>query len=754
MKKLCSFLGALSLSVFSATTAVACNGGLDMSINFSDEEKILSIQNLTEQQLVSSGVRINSLTSDEDIDKIIKALGLEELISNSPNGGVIKKSLGVYIMSNQFLNEVSSKVPGYAWIANKLTWQSQWSIKELVNNPTSSLNLFNNVSGWMKFKNKDWSLSVTFLDKDKLGWNGVEDPVYARININRKVLADENGSIDLENSNKEGIRGDYDENNPPNAQVTETDFFKGAIYQGYANSSSLFRLDEILSSSPSKVPPGIFNYSPSATDFVNNKIITLDFGNMILQNSKKEIEKALNDYLLNNPIYLGEGLKNSEINTIIKNQIYTVMLSQAIDRHNLKDESGTSLFTKDELNEADLLVESMINSLIQQVSKLLKSSWTNKTLMNNFLVMLNQIKNEDCEFNTISKTSFTDLFKEVMNDSRNVNDANSGQTDFSVGQLNTNLYKTGNNYDSLLSSQQDYFDFGFDSTYKFKVYYWSKSTPITGSEKQWYSPDDSRSPQDYISDKGFRNVFLGQRLSSSQRAYNVLEQYQFTQKNRIELDVLGIETTNLAPSKVNAETLMLNKLKEAIELDPNQVSQNINHDSWRIYHMAALLNKYADKKIYEIFGYDEKGNLEIHNKNVSLDFSKKSSSDFSKADDDIAFADLLKQKEINLITNDFQSKYDSPAREFIYRKGLGVTWNSSLSQFIFGGTINVFGKTLDTQDELNNIHSWWEQPARKYDGFLFRFKMTDDWAEYIDAYWKEYVSKNINNPDYNAQLEE
>ncbi|QHX36798.1 hypothetical protein [Spiroplasma sp. BIUS-1] len=755
MKKLCSVLGALTLTVVSSTAVVACNGGIDTSLNYTDQEKIASIYNLTEEQLVNNGVRINTLISNEDIDQVIKALELEELINKNPMGAMIKKSLGVYIMSNQFLNEISSKVPGYGWIANKLTWQSQWGLKDLVNSNTAK-GFYNNVSGWMNHQENEWSLSVTFLDNQLLGWNGIDRPQYVRININRKLVADENGIINQKNSNPEGIYQQGSEHisvqdpviNPNNPE-------KGVIYQGYANSSKVFSLSNILTSQPSKIPAGFLNYSPSATDFVNNKVINLDFGNIILQNSKKEIEQALTKYLIENPIYTSEGMNTNQVDTIVKNQIYAIMLAQSIDRDNLRDKNGRPLFDESEKLDAKMIVDSMLSSLSVIVNNLKTKSWTNTTLLNEFSNMIDSIKKSNSTFDLVSKASFIQKFQEVIDDSRDRSDPNAGQTSFFVGQLNAILYKENQNSQRVLSNSQSYLDFGYDASYKFKVFYWSGSTPITGAEDQWYSPDDNSKAEDYVADKGFRNVFLSLRLNQGAASYVVLDKYrQSLKENNFVLDIFDLKNTSASPSDQEVDKIMLKKLNEAIALDPKQGNVDVNHDSWRIYHIVSLVNKYVNEKLKEVFGFDSSGNLEIHNKNVSLDYSKSksNSNDFSKADDDLAFAELYKNKEINFIANDFSSTSGTILRDNIYDFGLTLMWSLTNSNYIFAGTLNIFGKHLDTDQELNEMNLWWKESSRSIGRIPNIVYMPSSWGKLFDSYWKNHVSKNPNNPDYNARI--
>ncbi|AUM62789.1 hypothetical protein [Spiroplasma monobiae] len=750
MKKICSILGSLTLTVVASTTVVACNGGLDTSLNYTDQEKILSIYNLTEDQLVKSGVKVNSLMSNEDIDKVLESLGLSEAIQNNPMGGMIKKSLGVYIMANQFLSEISSKVPGYGWIANKLTWQSQWTIKDLVSGNTSA-GLFNNVSGWMKNKN-DWSLSVTFLDEDLLGWNGVREPVYARININRKLVADNSGIVVLDESHPEGVhKQGSDEINVVDPVINDQQDTKGVIYQGYSTSSKLFELNRMQTGKTAKVPSGIFNFSPSAADFINNKIINLDFGNMILQNSKEKIEQALNEYILANPFYISEGMDAKQIDNIIKNQIYVVMICEAIDRHNLKDKEGRPLFDETEKADADAIVTGMMGSLTNAVNNLKSKEWTNKTLLDEFSSMINTIRNNGNEFGSINKTQFANKFQEVIEDSRNKFDVNSNQFAFYSGQLNAILYKNNGRSSMTLTNQSSYFDFGYDSSYKFEIYYWSGSTPITGKEEQWYKPDENRSQEEYISDKGFRNVFLGQRLSPQNGSYNALIQYinQLPEK-RLDLDIFGLQNHSLPASVSNLETIMLEKLNEAISLDGEQEISGVDHDSWRIYHVIALFNKYATEKLIEIFGYDSSNNLEIHNKKVSLDYSESTSSnvDYSKADDDIAFAQLLQEGQINMTTRNMDK-----LRTDIYDRGLKKLWDKEdQSQRMYVGKVNIYGKRLDSDEDLNNIGQWWNDSSRFMGTFPYGLAISDEWKPLIEEYWKKHVSDNKNNPDYNANI--
>ncbi|WP_342259007.1 hypothetical protein [Spiroplasma endosymbiont of Dioctria linearis] len=757
MKKLCSILGSLSLAVFSSASVVACKGGLDLSLNYTDEEKIMSIYNLTTKDLVKNGVKIKTLVSPEDIDAVIESLELSEIVNKNPNGSLLKSSLGVFIMSNQLLNEISSKVPGYGWISNKLTWQSQWSIKDLM--AREDLSLFNNVSGWMyKGKEEDnskWSLSVTFLNEDKTGWNGVEPAKYARININRKLVADDFGTVDGNLSNKDVVYGGNTANaqdsflNPNNPKL-------GVIYQGYANSSKLIDLEKILSDDIGTIPIGFFNYSPSATDFVNNKIILLDFANKVLQASKKEIEESLNDYLLNNPIYLGEGLVVEEINNIIKNQIYIILMTNSIDRENLRDKEGKPLFV-DEAEQAEslIIVKSMINKLKKLCEQMLLSYNTKSNSQNieKLINMLNTIQNEDGRFRTVNKKDFKETLKLVIENSRDENDPNSYQKAFYNGELNAILFKVEDQsgQQNPLTLINDYLDFGFNDQYKFKVQYWGNSTPISGGEDQWYSPDDQRSKDEYIADKGFRNIFLKHRFDNSKNSEDsaqLLKNYE--EKVGITYDIFDFDESIANPTDQQIEVKMLEKLKEAIKLDPEGSIENVTADSWRIYHLMALINSRANEKIKSLLSYDKNNKIGIHEGNISLDYWNKTPGDFAKADDDIAFAQLIKENQVPLIVTDQKYNSSNTNRKDIYNSGVESIWTNKLELNIYVGQTNIYGKRYD--QDISDINNWWTQKDRIYWSFNSLVAIPDQYKNKLMEYWQKHVSNNPKNPDYNPSL--
>ncbi|ALD66622.1 hypothetical protein [Spiroplasma cantharicola] len=760
MKKLCAILGSLSVAVFSSVSVVACKGGLDLSLTYTDEEKIMSIYNLTTKDLVKNGVKINTLVSPEEIDAIIKALDLNELINKNPNGSFLKQSLGVFIMSNQLLNEISSKVPGYGWIANKLTWQSQWSIKDLL--AKEDLSLFNNVSGWMNKRNEKedeskWSLSVTFLNQDKTGWNGVERAKYARININRRVVANNYGKVQRELSNEKVIYGG-DTANTQDSFLNPNNPDLGVIYQGYANSSELIELDKILNENVGSIPIGFFNYSPSATDFVNNKIIMLDFVNKVLQVSKQEIEDALNDYLLNNPFFIGEGLKPEHIANVIKNQIYVILMTNSIDRKNLKDKDGNPLLANEgEEEESLIIVKSMINKLRRLCEDISQLSSVNSNLKNveTLINMLDTIQNEDCVFKSISKNSFRETLKAVIEDSRDRNDPYSYHKAFYNGDLNATLFKTvSNNQKQIpLTLVNDYLDFGFDNQYKFEVQYWGNSTPIKGGEEQWYSPDNNRPNDNYIADKGFRNIFLHHRFfkHDDEKDYTSAELLKkYEKKISINYDIFDFDETIADPSEEIIENKMLKALEKAISLDPNGSTVGITDESWRIYHLLALINNKANEKLSDIFSFDSNNKIGIHNSDISLDYWKIGKGDFNKADDDIAFAKLLKEQEVAVVITDQNSNSNSTNREEIFQKGIETIWESEFKLNIYAGQTNIYGKRYD--QDLSESSNWWQDENRLYGEFYSLVAIPNQYKDKVNTYWKKYVSSNPKNPDYNSSL--
>ncbi|AGR41403.1 hypothetical protein [Spiroplasma taiwanense] len=757
MKKLCLIFATLSILSFSTISVVACNSGLGTFSNYTDEEKMVGIRNLTKDMLESNGVKIKRGISNDDIDALIEAFDLTELIENNEDSDIailLKSSLTMYVMSNALLNEISSKIPGYGWISTKLSWQSQWGLKDLIDK--GKIGASNNVSGWMPSLNS-WSLSVTFLNEDKTGWAGDNLPVYARININKKLVATKDGEVCTEQnyqslgcsdySNPEGVWGNGEFLSRETVQHDRV----GSIYQGFVSSSELLSLENIFVDEIGKIAPGVINYSPSATDFVNNLIYSLDFTNILLAASKKEVEEQFNNYLNEEPIFLSEGLETTDVYLRFKNQLYIVLFSQALNRRNLTNDDGTQLFTDDDLEYSKILMTKMFNDLQESLEEILKTNLIQEIL--DFKENLENIYNVDQETG-LSQGEIQDFkvkLQEVIKISREANNSSSKEYNFAKEELSLNLFKKNaiTNVQESLSYNEQYLDFGYNDDYKFEIQYYGRSNSEIGRDERWYKPDEYKI-QDFIADSGFKNIYLENRFISDSSLISKYN-YEINANSKFSVDPFGFNIVNNDVSQT-----MLDSLKEAISFgDSGSDLSNVTSSSWRIYHLVSLMNKKLNEEINSVFNVDfdpVNGQInqtpKIWDKNISLDGIAKS---MENRDDDIAFGYLFKQKEIPLAILDVNSNQESNFSQEIYQYGLSVIDNKISFDFnIFYGKTNSYGKRYD---EIIDFTNWWKDSERALGTLKVIININDNSIiNELKSYWEDNVMKNQDNPDYKPSV--
>ncbi|WP_342269324.1 hypothetical protein [Spiroplasma endosymbiont of Aspidapion aeneum] len=334
----------LSLTIPVANTAdvFACKSG-EASTSHTLAEKIASINSINLKTLKSAGIKLKRNFSEVSYNDFLNYLGIQNLFpQNGDSTTVLQKvvdNIATIDMANQFLFDISSKIPAYGWINQKLRWQtSSFGLTDFISSSNSHKDFYNIVSGWMK-STEDWSLSVTFLTSDKKGWkpslsNSKSDyPEYARININKKASFDENGILDPLNSNPGATHKSVDNTNRAFEAIPSDN---GDIYQGLYYSSGLIDVSSIYESvddSNTIFPTNVVDLSITAFDWVNN--LSQANLNTVLEDRQKAIEDRLTKWFEAHNIYLTEddydGTKTL-YNTFSKIGTKSFMISQMQQR--------------------------------------------------------------------------------------------------------------------------------------------------------------------------------------------------------------------------------------------------------------------------------------------------------------------------------------------------------------------------------------------------------------------------------------
>ncbi len=781
MNKLIMLLGSISISSASLLTVVSCGRTGRMNVITSEQEKITSLTSLKKSSLTENNVKLGGNISTEEIWKLVEALKLTEVIKNNPTATAMIESLRSFVMSNMLLSEIAAKVPGLGWIVQKLQWQNlNWGFNQLYDVDNEKSAFAKNASGWME-NNDQWSISVTFLNEDLTGWVGINNPVYARININQKVGVNDDGTVNLENSNPDAVWPD--ENNkidgssaflPIASSTSDQTKKRGFIYQGFVNSSELINLTDIYDPNKTTLPSGSLIYTPSATDFVNNSILQGDIVNESLKNAKDEIKKAIEKYLLNDPIFISDNMNADHIQIRIKNQIYAVLFKELLLRRK-RD------FKEEQLVYSNSLITMYWNSIITKAKRVRDSEYINSddyNTINNIIEDFINKKDKDLSTDfskdgglseSEANTVYENLLK-IIKFSKNDNDVSKTEVDFAEKNITTEMYKRNydfssnsfnNGNDIPLLKPENYEDFGLNGSYQFKVIYYNK--PIAESDRPdfTYLSDENKTPfkDDFISDLGFKNVFTKPRFETLLKTFNkksnmnnqtLIDDYKDSEVNVIEpFNLSEVDDNNVKnPSW----------FKDAGYLK-QWLGDNADDSDWRIKNLLGVINKTSKERLIQIFDTSSKTHENITNYNLSAsnlvfgeltNHSNPSSPINGKSNDDEAFAKLISNKsgnELPFHIVDVDKNGNSDSRDFIHEAGLENLQPFNLRLMV--GTLDTYGKKVDTLD----YSQWWyndlyDLSSTKLEVWLNIYKSDSIYQAFVN-YWNDNVKNNENNPDNN-----
>ncbi|QEH62042.1 hypothetical protein SCHIN_v1c08470 [Spiroplasma chinense] len=781
MKKLINLLMTSILLSSSASLVVACRGGAGMSSGYTEDERILGITSLNEKILKDYKIKFGGNVSKEESLKLIQLLGGNTDTSSSSKQ-MLLGSMKVFIMANLLLNQISSKVPGYGWIAGKMQWQaSRWSFNDLYGGGDENAlqSIGKNVSGWM-VNNDEWSISVTFLDEEKLGWVGVGDPAYARINVNKRIVVDSDGEIVVEESNPNAIW--MDENGvypsaitPINQSTHEQTKNRGAIYQGFVNSSQLIGLDGIFDPNDVSVPGGILGYTPSTTDFVNNIMMESDIINETLGNkeTQKEITEYLNSYLLDydNQIYIGEGINVTHINVRFKNRIYAILFKSLLDRKNPIYEN-----TDEDLAYGKTVLNGWWSALNKNAKVVESANYLTSgekaevsAIIQNFNAMRIIDQDEDVNspgLSTSQSQKVLDDFLTLIAYSKDPTNPNDGEIDFAASNITIKMYKVAPDgvlwSGAILDSEAMYRDFGLNSAYRLGITYQNKTLTEEQEANRAnfaYDPDKGKDPvtqkNEFVSDKGFKNVFFKSRMDLMLETIKAKFNEQVASEWVYQPDANTLAVTPFDLSKIANQDFSNNTwFKDAGYLA--QLTNATSTDNLRVNDLKDAFIAATYSRIQELFDvtkeaeYKNIWQLGISSDNLVLGKYQDlgiDSGNPENMDDDLAFAEMLNRDTSRFHITDVNSSGQGNMRTNIYMSGFN---NTSFNTRIMSGKISTYGDILTNQDYAN----WWKDSTLNSDSNITKVDIfinvgiTREMFMAFANYWADNVTNNKNNPDY------
>jgi hypothetical protein len=691
--------------------AAACsNSNFDLYSTASFAEKMTSLSDLNSELLKSSGFRLawkyNATVLKNFVDSLVENSGdIKEgtLVSQ------LTANARLIIVANDALYQIG-KIPGYHWITEKLRIQASnfqlynpdsWSSDNLPN----TLDIFARfVSSWMQEIN-DWGLSITFFENKNtepgapvvyVPWHGINAPIGLRININQKIVS-YNGEIQIGSSNPNAIH--Y------KADGTPWEIYPGIedqnyIYQGWVSGTDIISIDGMIKDTEdAAIASDALIYTPSSIDLINNKLS--DFAVDDIINEFTDVFKSeLEDSILNNPIYLGDGTKNQNVIDRINNAPFMTLFKVMLGRRNMEDGHWKKIYGNVDIDSDEEKIQQMTlisDSLWDDVMTFVDSieSVGNHELSGedqDNVDLLRKWKKEDYGvFDTDNRNienhaqELEDAIKALLESSRQfIND------DHEYYALNVshiiNVQAFFYNGDGVkLFTDIDLTLYGNNDDYNFGVYMFGTDPTfdknnilqfISEHSNQIYHPDDNETPGK-VADRGFKNVSVHQRFKKEEEEEGTMwTNYNAYADANWPWATVHDKYTLVGADILNPKTLPALASKYSDLGDPTQTDWFDDDSNGYLKKMglttgkditlgsfASLFSRAVRGKINRIFTFNpEKGTMPIWNINnkfsvsadVSLTAGDKTTGvityDKSKPynyDDDIAFSDIIAAKGVN-----------------------------------------------------------------------------------------------------------
>lgn len=775
MKKLLNILTSLSLVTVSSASVVACRKGIDFTNQTDDAIKILSVTSLNTEMLVNNGVKIGGNVSQEEIRDLIKMLGIDSILQQNSTGSQFALSFRAFIMANQLLGNISSSIPNYGWINTKLQWQSShWGFSQLFKR-AGNYGVAMNASGWLP-TDDDFSLSVTFLDEDKQGWKGGDDLFYARVNINKRIVVDDDGILDVEQSNPNAVwyEPGTDLNSISAADVVEQSTSsqtknRGNVYQGFVNSSQLIKLEKIYDPDATSVPSSIFTYSPSTVDLVNNMFVVSNIVNKVLENNQQEIADAISNYLLDKPIYIGESVELEHVERRIRNQIYIQMFIGMLKRYDAAND-----FSEEDLSYANTIMPRWwlhIKSQLTIISELPHLTAEQKAQTTTLIEAWNayQIKDREGELSGTEISTINQELTAIIKFSKDFATYNSAEVKLALTDLVTKFSMQSTEIVGSAGSEtswnmiSDLSNFGANPAYIIKVRYYFKKfdAELDHEDKLTYNPDANKDPistsTTFISDAGFYNVFYKPRINYLLKDYStkMLASYKGgyyvpgVESKALLADVFDTALVENNSSFDNGQTNTDNDWFKAAGYltqfgvtDKNKIS---------IPKLADLVSNNITQKFIDAFSISKTSKYKsIADYDISFDNMVAGQYLLNygrdQRDDDKAFEEIITGTNPFMTASDLTNNGSSKFRDDVWEYGL------STDLYRFDLIFNKLDSYGFVNPNVSDKGQWWNQTqfSREeiYAGLDIYSETNQNVLDAFKSYWDQWVRNNKNNLDH------
>lgn len=564
MKKL--LMSLMSVAIISSTSGgvIACNKSADLYSTISFGEKVSSLKELNGDLLRKSGMSLSSFYADDVLEGFVNGVRIGLFGETDPTADTddkddakdnlfekLKENARGIFFSNDFLFQLS-KVPGYHWIIERIREQSAkfdlyyhgtergktWTFKD-------SLDTFSRfISSWMS--RNDWGVSVTFFDQAKMPWHGAENPEYARININQRVLV-EGGSVVESESILSALHADAN----GKYQVFPGLSDQGYIYQGYVYGTDLINIHDIMSEDTNESAQiDLLSYTPSAYDIVNNSMSNATVDD-IISNFSGQFTKDVDDMLTNNPIYFGDETKNKDVLARFSNTSFVTLFKVVLTRREMESEGWKNIYAqlgddyKDDESKISVIT-GISNTVWNDISILLSSKIipdntdfgdykkeqvaADKALLKDWM---GKDKNNSIKENKEIEDHIDELAQALLRLAHNTRTNFTNSEEYQVCQsaiINVlPFFYQGTDLTSIKRLDEiDLTEYGNNNDYNFaELIFGSVSDLSHISDKDWmlehqkqlYNPDLTNSGAK-MADKGFKNVSVRKRFSGSNSIFS------------------------------------------------------------------------------------------------------------------------------------------------------------------------------------------------------------------------------------------
>jgi hypothetical protein len=431
-------------------------------------------------------------------------------------------------------------------------------------------------------------------------------------------------------------------------------------------------------------------YTPSSIDLINNKLS--DFAVDDIINEFTDVFKSeLEDSILNNPIYLGDGTKNQNVIDRINNAPFMTLFKVMLGRRNMEDGHWKKIYGNVDIDSDE--------EKIQQMTLISDSLWDDVMTFVDSVEHNSELSEEDQKnVNLLTdwkKEDYGDTAnRDIENHAQELEDAIKALLESSRQFINEDHEYYALNVSHIINVQAFFYNadgvksftdidltlYGNNDDYNFGVYMFGTDPTFDKNNilqfikehgNQIYHPDDNEAPGK-VADRGFKNVSVYQRFKKEEGT--MWTNYNAYADANWPWATVHDKYTLVGADILNPKTLPALASKYSDLGDPTQTDWFDDDSNGYLKRMglttgkditlgsfASLFSRAVRGKINRIFTFNpEKGTMpiwNINNKAVSADVSLTGDKttgvityDESKPynyDDDIAFSDIIAAKGVN-----------------------------------------------------------------------------------------------------------